>query len=225
MNGQGNRVPIITNFTEYFREERDVYVQNRSNTQVSLQFELIVGRTESILIPKGKKPINLTQLVPFHAIKASTDLRKMVNRRPPVLVLMDEGEYLEYYEKLGAQYGISAEEAIDMAHQEQSDLQNRRTFTKPSPEPRKTIEQMAEEREAEPMDPQDKVTARVVGICNSVGDDVEEKDRMKAGPMLDELRDLDEGQQLTRGDLEYLLGHGFYPSVKKWAERELGARF
>lgn len=72
--------PTITNFTEYFREERDVYVQNKSNTQVSLQFETSPGRIESVLIPRDKKPLNLTQIVPFTAIKASVDLRKKIGR-------------------------------------------------------------------------------------------------------------------------------------------------
>ena len=58
-------VPIITNFTEYFRTERDVYVQNRSNTQVSMQFETFPGRIESVLLliaGGGEGPADLAVL-------------------------------------------------------------------------------------------------------------------------------------------------------------------
>jgi len=213
-------VPIITNFTEYFRVERDVYVQNMSNTQVSLQFETFPGRIESVLLPKTKNPLNLTQLIPFSAIKQSVDLRKMVNRRPPVLRLLEENEYIEFYQNLAKRRGVSPEEVMDEAHQSQSDLQNKRAFTNPTRKARKTIEEEAEERKNEPMDPDEKVTARVVGLCASVGDDLDEKDRMGAREMLDELREMD----LTTADLEYLLGHGYYKSVKKYAQKELEER-
>ena len=214
------RVPIITNFTEYFRVERDVYVQNRSNTQVSMQFETFPGRVESVLLPKTKNPINLTQLVPFDAIKQSVDLRKMVNRRPPVLVLMEEAEYIAFYENLSKGQGVSIEEAMDGAHQTQSDIQNKRAFTNAAPKSRKTIEEEAEARKDEPADPDEKITARVVGLCASVGEDLDEKDRLGAREMLEELRDL----ELTTADLEYLLGHGFYKSIKKFAQKELDTR-
>lgn len=212
--------PIITNFTEYFKTERDVFVQNLSNTQVSLQFETYPGRIEGVLLPKGKKPINLTQLVPFGAIKMSIDLRKMVNRRPPVLVLMSEEEYLAYYENLAKRSGRTPDEEMEAAHEYQSDLQGKRAVTNPSPAVRKTIEEEAEERKNQPADPQDKVTARVVGLCASVGDDIDEKDRMGAKEMLDELRDM----ELTLADLEYLLGHGYYKSVKNFAKKALEER-
>jgi hypothetical protein len=210
-------IPTVTNFTEYFREERDVYVQNKSNTQVSLQFETSPGRIDSVLIPRDKKPLNLTQMVPFKAIKESVDLRKMVNRTPPVLALLTEAEFLAYYEKLAEQVGVPTEAAIAEAHKTQRDLQDKRIFTTPDPRSRKTLDEEAEERKDEPADPQDKVTARIVGLCNSVGEDIPEKDRMSANDMLEEIKDLDQGQALTRADLEYLQGHGHYKAVKNWA--------
>lgn len=219
------QTPTITNFTEYFRTERDVYVQNKSNTQVSLQFETSPGRIESVLIPRDKKPLNLTQVVPFNAIKQSVDLRKMVNRRPPVLVLLSEEEFLGYYKNIADQINAPVDSVIADAQQHQRDLQDRRIFTEPEPRGRKTLEDLAEERKDEPADPQDKVTARIVGICNSVGEDVPEKDRLAASPMLEEIKDLDAGSSLTRADLEYLQGHGFYKSVKNWALKTHGERW
>ena len=218
-------VPAITNFTEYFREERDVYIQNKSNTQVSLQFETSPGRIDSVLIPRDKKPLNLTQMVPFKAIKESVDLRKMVNRTPPVLVLLTEEDFNAYYENLAAQAGTSAQAAIADAHKTQRDLQDKRIFTNPDPRTRKTLDEEADERKDEPADPQDKVTARIVGICNSVGEDIPEKDRISANDMLEEIKDLDQGQALTRADLEYLQGHGHYKAVKNWATMTYAERW
>lgn len=211
------QTPVITNFTEYFRTERDVYIQNKSNTQVSMQFEVSPGRTESVLIPRDKKPLNLTQIVPFHALKGSIDLRKMVNRTPPVLKLLSQEEYEAYFQTVADQAKKTPEEVIVEAQQYQRDLQDKKTFTEPSPRGRKTLDEMAEERKDEPADPQDKVSARIVGICNEVGDDIDEKRRMAAAPMLEEIKDLDAGTPLTRADLEYLQGHGYYKSVKNWA--------
>jgi len=211
---------IITNFTEYFRTERDVYVQNVSNTQVSLQFETYPGRIEGVLLPKNKKPLNLTQLVPFSAIKGSIDVRKMVNRRPPALVLLSEEQYLAYYDNLAKKRGTKVDVEMDEAAQHQSDLQGKRTFTNPTQKGRTTIEEEAEERKGEPVDPDEKVTARVVGLCANVGTDVDEKDRMGAKEMLEELQEMD----LTTADLEYLLGHGYYKSVKNFAQTELNVR-
>jgi len=208
---------VITNFTDYFREERDVYVQNRSNTQVSLAFELFPGRSESVLIPRTRNPLNLTQSVPFEAIKNSIDFRKMINRRPAVLALLTEEEYLKYYQKRAEEHGTSTESEIEEAHQHQAALQNHQAYTDRDKGPRRTIEERTDEAKTAIQSPEEKITARVVGLCANVGDDVEEKDRMGAREMLDELKQID----LTPADLEYLLGRGYHPTIKKYAQRQL----
>jgi hypothetical protein len=68
-------MPAVRNFTEYFKEERDVYVQNVANAQVSCEFPISPGRVEGFLFPHNRDPINLTQFIPFHAIKDSMDFR------------------------------------------------------------------------------------------------------------------------------------------------------
>lgn len=221
---QKKYVPIITNFTEYFRVERDVYVQNRSNNQVSMQYSTGHGVVESLLLPKGKKPLNLTQLMAFDDIKRSTDLKKLVNRRPPVLVLMDEEEYIGFYQKLADLENKPIEQVMDEAHMYQSDLQNKLAFTKPMADPRKTIEEQTEEQNQLPPDPQDKLTARVAHLCANVGADVEEKDMLSEAEMLYELKDMNSDDSLTNGDFEFLLGKGYHPGVKKWAQDQLNIR-
>jgi len=49
---------------------------------------------------------------------------------------------------------------------------------------------------------------------------VDEKDRIPAREMLDELK----GLNLTTADLEYLLGHGYYKTIKQFAQKQLESR-
>ena len=75
----------IVNWTEYFREEKDIFVQNIANAQISLSFETSPGHIQGFLVPHTRDPFNLTQHIPFEAIKKSADFRRMLNRRPPAL--------------------------------------------------------------------------------------------------------------------------------------------
>jgi len=219
-----NQRRVITNFTKYFEKKRDVYVQNVTNTQLSMQFQMAPGMVEGQLLPKSRHPLNLTQIVPFHAIESSMDLRKLVNRNPPALRLIEEDEYLEYYDELAEENGISRDEAIYDAHSYQSALNSKQVFTNPTPPRRTTLEEEAEARNQEPPDPQDKLTARVIGMCNQTGDSIPESQRMGAREMLDEARALNAGGSLTIADLEYLQGKGYHKSVTKWAAKELQDR-
>src|SRR5579863_975338 len=74
----GSKVPIV-NWTDFFKEEKDIYVQNVANAQISLQFEVAPGHTQGFLVPHTRDPFNLTQHVPFAAVKSSADFRKMLN--------------------------------------------------------------------------------------------------------------------------------------------------
>lgn len=208
--------PMITNFTSYFSgEDRDVYVQNMSNTQVSMQFETSPGRYDSIPLPKTRRPFNLTQHIPFEAIKRSTDLRKLVNRRPPVLRLMTEEEYLEYYESLAKNRSTTPDEEILKAMEIQSNLMDRRVPVETKDEP-KTIDQLKEEMleddealsEMQPM-------PRIIGLCAQAGPQVDKGDKIKAEDMLMELETMED--ELRATDLEYIQSHGYYKTVTKWA--------
>lgn len=208
---------LITNFTEYFREEREVFIQNKSNGQVALQFEIAPGRVEPLILPRSKDPINLSQRVPFLAIKNSMDLRRLVNRRPPALALLSEAEFLAHYERKAKEAGVSVAEIMDEAERRQFAATNRQA--EPA-SPRKTLEELADERKAEPPSPEERITPRVVGLCAGVGEDVDKKDLIPARDMLEELKSMD----LTVADLEYLLGHGYYKTVKQFAQKEMETR-
>jgi hypothetical protein len=207
---------IITNFTEYFKQERDVYVQNVSTMQVSMQFPVGNGQVESLLLPANVDPLNLTQMLPYEVIKRSMDLRKLVNRRPAVLVLLSEEEYMSYYQEKAEEEGIDLQEAISRAQSYQNDLQNKKVFTTPLAPERKTIEAETLERTAQPLDPEDVITPRIVGLCND--------ETIQAREMLAQIKAVAKTEGLTRADLEYLLSHGKHKSVQVYTQNEIQTR-
>lgn len=85
------------NFTEFFKEEQDIWVRNIGNRQVSLEFLTSGGNSIGRCIPQVPDPINLTQDVPWEAIKNSHDFRRMLRRQPPLLVLMTSSEVEEWF--------------------------------------------------------------------------------------------------------------------------------
>jgi len=224
LKGERGKVmkPMITNFTNYFSgEERDVYVQNLSNTQVSIQFEVGPGRYESVLVPKTRRPLNLTQHIPFEAIKRSTDIRKLVNRRPPALQLMTEAEYTKFYEDLATAMKTSVEEEITKSLELQAQLMDRRIpVAKTEEEKPKTIDQVEQERLENPEEAAEaQPLPQVVGLCAQVGADVSQGAKLKAGDMMAELEGM-EGE-LRPTDFEYLTSMGYYKVIKKWASARM----
>lgn len=205
---------LVTNFTEYFKEERDVYVQNLTDKQISLEFDIGNGRKESCPIPRTRKPFNLTQMIPFSAIKASTDLRKLVNRTPPALKLLTEGEFQAYYESTARDNGTTVDEELYRAMELRQALVNRQKMP------------ASAEAEVAPVEPEltpdDVLTPRVVGLCSQVGEDIPESERLSARDFVEELEAIETA--LTSADLEYLVGHGFHKSVKKWVQKRIDDR-
>ncbi len=209
------QIESIKNFTEYFKVEKDVYVQNRSRTQVSMQFG-IMPNISSILIPMTRKPFNMSQHVPFKDLKDSVDLRKMCNRRPAVIVLMEEEEYEAYYEKLASENGTSADEEIIKAHEEQLNLMNR---IKPvdTPAPKKKVQNDGNDDDDDnvmPATPRPEIVGLVVDSSEEAGDD-----RIKAPDLLERLKLMKE--ELTNADLDFLASNVTYMTVKKWVTKQL----
>src|SRR5271166_3356217 len=115
----------VINFTNFFAKERDIYVSNCSNCQVSVQFDVGPGHTESYLFVNTKDPVNLTQKIPFHAIKSSMDFRRMLNRVPAALHLLTDEEYEAFYNKSAKTLGLpSVEAAIQRAEEKRVSIQN-----------------------------------------------------------------------------------------------------
>jgi hypothetical protein len=229
------------NFTEYFKEERDIYVQNIANAQVSCEFPLGPNRTEGFLFPNSRDPINLTQHIPYDAIKQSTDFRKMLNRRPAALQLMEQEQYEVYFSNKAKVMGLSdtngepnIDAAIDASEEKRrrtADRNMREKITDKSPEPiHEVIEKgtgpggvpanLGERQRVASTDiigEDEIISPRVLHLCNQVKSEIPDEERMPASELLEALQDIPE---LSLDDYEYIRSHGYYKTVKKWAKLE-----
>jgi len=205
----------VTNYTEFFKSERDIYVQNISNCQVSVMFEVGPGHTESHLFVNSPDPVNLTQRVPFQAVKSSMDFRKMLNRQPPALKLLDEEQYKAYYQKSAEKRGLeTVEEAIEAAEKQRAEVQNH-VLDKPVDLLKEADNKVTQE---EVQQEEDAISPRVLNLCLQVHPSLTEQVRLSAQSFLTEL---DAIGNLTLADWEYIQGHGFYKSVKNLAKKNI----
>lgn len=213
-----------TNFTEVFREERDIYVQNISGCQVVVNFD-VEGRTESYSFVNTKDPVILTQYVPFLAIKNSMDFRRMLNRIPPALQLMSHEEYEAHYARSAKTLGLkSAHEAIVLAEEKRKAIHNKVPLDD-APDPiklhdvvedgqhfgdRKTVKSAQSFSESEEINP------RVLHLCLQVHQTIPDQQKMSAQQLISEV---ESAGSLTLLDWEYLQSHGYYKSVKNLARK------
>jgi len=204
---------IITNFTKYFSEPREVYVQNMSATQISMTFPGYGPAGDiSILIPRTKKPYNLTQDVPFELISRSMDFRKLVNRRnPPLLRLIEEEEFIAYYENLAERNATSFDEEMQTSLDIKNNLRDR---VKVASEPvqRDLEQQLDDKREA--LEKPQEINPQIIGLC-ARADKNQGPMRVSSNDFIEELESL--MPVLTVEDLEFVMTKGVYKKVKKFA--------
>ena len=229
------------NFTEYFKTEHDVYVQNMADAQVSCEFPIAPDVKEGFLFPPTKDPINLTQHIPFSAIKQSMDFRKMLSRRPPALQLLDEKEFQAYFAKKAKSAGMvdtsgkpDVDAAIDASEDKRRRTADRNTrdyVTNEKPEPmHEVIEKGSDpsglpkfgERQrvasTEGFVSEEIINPRVLHLCNQVKAELEDEQRMSAKDLLDALQQI---PSLKMDDLEHVRAHGYYNTVKKWSKQQM----
>lgn len=96
-NGGTQTPQGVMNWFQFFQQERELWVQNISATQLSMQFEISPGHIAGVLIPIGSDPICMTNEVPFESIKKSLDFRKFLNRVPSVMKLMTTEQAHEFF--------------------------------------------------------------------------------------------------------------------------------
>lgn len=231
----------IRNFTNAFREEKDIYVQNLANAQVSCEFPLGEGRVEGFTFPDNRDPINLTQHIPFGAIKSSMDFRKMLSRRPPALQLLSQEEYESYFAKRAKSRNLLTPEgepdvdaAIDASEEKRrriADRNMREPVADKRPDP---IHEVVErgtgpggaarfgERQRVAHDDivgeDEIINPKVLHYCNQVKAELADEEKMSAQELLENLQDI---PRLSMDDLEHVRAHGFYKTVKKWAKNEM----
>lgn len=211
--GVEGKMKAITNFTEYFSKERDIYVQNKSDRLISLEFTLEGGMKASHRLARTPDPVNLTQFIPFSAVKNSMDLRSLANRKPPAIVFLDEEDYRAYFENRAKQYRTSIEDEIARSNEKHRAVVSREAL-KPAVsakvEPVGDIEADVPEDEAHP---------RVLGLCVDVGADLPPGEVKPAREFIEELEAIE--KDLRAIDYTYLIEHGYHKSVKKWAQKRL----
>ena len=235
-------MPVNTkNFTEAFRDERDIYVQNVANAQVSIEFQLSNNRVEGFTFPNNRDPINLSQNIPFDAIKNSMDFRKMLTRRPAALIMLTDDEFTAYFKSRAKRDGLvdsegepDAEAAMDVAEERRrrlADKNMRENVATSDPKPIHTVtetgsgpggakrfgekERVSHEDE---VSEEEVITPKILHLCNQVKSEVPEEERMPARALLEELNSIN---GITIDDCEHIRAHGYYKSVKKWAKKEI----
>lgn len=210
----------IKSFTDYFKEERDIYVQNISSYNISINFDAGGGQFMSHTFMPTRDPVNLTVYIPFKSIANSNEFRRMVNRQPKVLQLLTHDEYVQYYERQAASKNLrSVEEAIMQAQQRAED----RGFTAPPREEDSAEEQQESKRDTKGnyLSEEEVIHPRILNLCLQVHPSVPENQKMPASDVLAELDLLSD--QLKFDDWEYVYSHGYYKSVKNFAKQRRDA--
>lgn len=95
----------VMNWFKFFQEERELWVQNISTTQLSMGFEVAPGHTAGVCLPIGSDPICVTNEVPFDVVKKSLDFRKLLNRVPAVMRLMTTDQAMDHYAQAARSLG------------------------------------------------------------------------------------------------------------------------
>lgn len=211
----------IINFTEMFKEEKDIWVQNLGKTQISLQFETAPGRIASVCVPRTKAPFHLSARIPFAAIKSSMDLRIMLNRRPARLQILTQDEAMEYFAERAKDLGTSAEEEAEKAFDQHTALMEHIAYTAPETEKPKTVEELVKEAEANATE-EDAVNPRVIGLIQQADPSQKDGEKMAIRELKEEFEVLED--ELTAGDLDYIINLA-PKSIQKWAMQVKSARF
>lgn len=235
------------NFTELFREEREIWIKSLVPGQVSLSFETGQGREAHVLVPYSGDPVCLTDQVPFSAIKTSTDLRKLCNPRrqgngglkPAALLLMTAEQAEEHFRKKAVRKSLfkktpTGDIIKDAEGNPVPDVEaaSRPVITEPSVAAPKTQVDFGKTKSEEAMDRHtdianlgdkpvliaDEINPRVQYWVHQISTAESEKDRPLADVLIDEFESLGE---LNEASLNHILAFGHYRSVKAWATKQL----
>lgn len=229
----------VTNWFKFFQEERELWVQNISATQLSIQFEVAPGHYAGVLVPIGPDPICITNEVPFDAVKKSLDFRKFLNRVPSVTKLLTTEQAHAYYAEKAKNLGAYLTDpatgqlvpnvAAAIGH---TDLERKKLTTRPpgddtvvgpdgqvrfSP-PKTALELSFDNVGNQPVMMEQLIHPRVLYLCQQVSMQLQPNLRMPAGQFFREIQAL--RPQLNLESLQYIESNGTYQTVKKWAREQ-----
>ena len=233
LDGQGR----IVNWTEFFREERDIYVRNMTSTNISITF----GRgpeTRYVSLPMSPDPINLTAEVSFEELKYAEDFRKICNAKDkkgrPYLDVMTEEEYRQYFDEKAKRTKTSYEEAVLRAEQARANYKQRvqeeiNSVTAPAgPNASQTVVGGP----SMPVQTDDAIRDRVRVIMHQLEQDITEEKNRAAGSgtpfdaskirqAAEILQELATMRDWSREELEFIRDKCYWPSIKRWVSVEL----
>lgn len=232
--------PRYRNYSEFFgKEPQEIWCRNVSEGVVVIQIHLGGDRWEPVKLPYNRDPYNLTSRAPYDAIKNSTDIRRLMLRRPAAIELLTEAEAMDVFKARAAEEGLwkhdddgqrvpNTEEALNRALEEQRELMvGSGGDSQPLWDPRTNRIILDHERSSGPDDApkeevrvlteDDVVTPKVMGILRYVAHDVPDKEKKPAKQVLKELKLI---PSLSIDDYEYIRSKGYYSSVINWAEKE-----
>lgn len=202
----------IKNFTEFFKQEGDIYVKNVSGCNVSVLFS--DGKSsESFLFENKPDPINLTNSIPFALIKQSTDFRKALNRQPVTLQIISQEEFEKYYEQKAKKVGKSVDEIKEEVLKKSQELQNKVPLPKADAEDSKNSD-----KHDEVVSEDEIINPRILNLCLQVHPSVDPDKRATSQEMLNELETI---HDLKFEDWEYIFSHGYYKSLKNLAKQKM----
>jgi len=211
-SSRSNEGSYVVNFTEYFKDTHEVYVQNLGSTQISLSF----GTKDNAyyhVVPATRRPYNLTQYIPFELIKISQDFRRIVNRRPPILNLITEEECTKYYEKLSESNGTTVEDEMgkvsDMINRLVDHIVPSNAGEKLPERLRIESENILEKRKAA-LEQNPQTHPRAVGLCALAHED-QGSSRISAGDFIEELERLSD--IFTVNDWKFVMTNSPYKTV------------
>jgi hypothetical protein len=203
---------MAVNFTQYFKEEKDIYVQNVARGQVSLQFGK-GDQTVSFTLVRKRDPIVLTNHVPFRMIAESIDFRKILNRQPAVIKLLTDKEYEDYYKAKAKVNKTTVDAAIAQAETERLRAKNKPVETK-APD-KEDAKEEADEDSAPKVE--EVINGRVQHLCHQASASIPEADRMKPADLLAKLKDI--AEEFTVDDYEYILANTNNKTIHSWARQ------
>jgi hypothetical protein len=240
----------IVNWTEFWREERDIYIQNLSDTQISVQIRLRNGDYEHMLVPRSPDPMNLTSLASFEDLKSSQDIRKSLNMRDRksgqrLVRVMEEEDYRAYFDLKAKAMQITSDEAINRAERARQ-MYREAVPDARVPEPiHRVVEEGSGVMGATHLGERTRVesTGGIVNEEDVIRDPVrilmynlqldinaETAQVQSAGGQFNSdkvmsaskvLGAVQNMRNLNADELEHIRAKGFWPSVKRWASMEI----
>jgi hypothetical protein len=177
--------------------------------QVIVEPKTATGARVKVPAIKPGDPVCLSKYATFEILRDSTDLNQCVTGG--LLKLMTHAEVEAYFEKKASILKTSAEDLKAQAEADARKEAMARSRGLSSSEVDKSQRVSSLEGSTE-----DLVHPRLQALCAEVQPALKPNERMPVSELMTELLALEES--ITLDDLAYLQAHGFYPTVKKWAE-------